>query len=70
MNGKMGEATANIINSISDQDKLLTRITEIRKAYYTKLAIKEDGTHTKNYVFLKGWLNRVDDCLKVEIKDG
>jgi hypothetical protein len=38
----MGEATALIINSISDKNKLLTRITDIRKAYYTKLAIKED----------------------------
>ncbi len=63
----MGEATAFIINSISDKNKLLTSITDIRKAYYTKLTIKEDGTHTKNY-FFKSWLNRVDDCLTVKIK--
>ena len=69
VDGKMGERTAVIINSIADQDNLLTRITEIRREYYTNLAIKADGTHTKNYVFLKGWLNRVDDCLNVKIED-
>ncbi|WP_238610631.1 glycoside hydrolase family 108 protein [Candidatus Schmidhempelia bombi] len=69
IDGKMGKATALIINSLSEQDKLLTRITEIRKEYYTNLAIKKDGTHTKNHVFLKGWLNRVDDCLTVEIEE-
>ncbi|WP_081298556.1 putative peptidoglycan-binding domain-containing protein [Gilliamella apicola] len=58
-----------MITSISDQDRLLTRITVIRREYYTNLALKEDGTHTKNYVFLNGWLNRVDDCLKVKIED-
>ena len=68
VNGKMDEKLALIINSISDENRLLTRITEIRRQYYTSLAIKKDGTHTKNYVFLKGWLNRVDDCLKVKIE--
>lgn len=66
---KIGESIAVIINSIADQDNLLTRNTEIRREYYINLAIKADGTHTKNYVFLEGWLNRVDDCLKVKIED-
>lgn len=39
IDGKMGERTAVIINFISDQDRLLTRITEIRQEYYTNLAI-------------------------------
>lgn len=40
-----------MITSISELDKLLTRITKIRREYYTNLAIKEDGTHRKTMYF-------------------
>ena len=67
VDGSMGNDTVNAINNIEDHNKLLERITAIRKDYYRKLAINDDGTFTKNYKFLKGWLNRVDDCLSVKI---
>ena len=60
--GGMGSKTIDAINNVEDQAKLLKRIGEIRKEYYTNLAIK-DGVHTKNYKFLAGWHSRVDDCL-------
>ncbi|SPL72533.1 glycoside hydrolase family 108 protein [Acinetobacter stercoris] len=67
IDGVMGSQTINALNSISDQIDLLNSITKIRKQYYTSLAFKKNGEKSKNYKFLKGWLNRVDDCLKVEL---
>jgi len=68
IDGAMGKKTISALNNIKDKDKLLKRITEIRKDYYTKLAYKSDGiTKSKNYKFLKGWLMRVDKCLKIKL---
>ena len=64
--GGIGSKTIEAINNVENQDKLLKRIGEIRKEYYTNLAIK-DGKHTKNYKFLTGWHNRVDDCLNLKL---
>jgi lysozyme family protein len=66
IDGGIGNQTINAINAVKDQEKLLKRIGEIRKEYYTNLAIK-GGKHTKNYKFLDGWINRVDDCLNTKI---
>lgn len=67
IDGGMGVKTIQALNSISDQDVLLKNITEIRKNYYISLAFDKKGNKTKNFKFLKGWLNRVDDCLRTEI---
>jgi lysozyme family protein len=66
IDGGIGKQTITAINAIENQDKLLKRIGEIRKEYYINLAIK-DGKHTKNYKFLDGWINRVEDCLTTKI---
>lgn len=60
--GSIGSKTIEALNNVHDQDKLLTRIAEIRKQYYTDLTFT-DGKKNSQDVFLKGWLNRVDDCL-------
>ncbi len=60
--GTIGSKTIEAINNVHDQDKLLTRLAEIRKQYYTDLTFT-DGKKNAQDVFLKGWLNRVDDCL-------
>jgi lysozyme family protein len=60
--GTIGSKTIEAINNVHDQDKLLTRIAEIRKQYYTDLTFT-NGKKNDQDVFLKGWLNRVDDCL-------
>ncbi|WP_312078749.1 putative peptidoglycan-binding domain-containing protein [Chryseobacterium sp.] len=65
--GGIGSLTVNAINSVEDQSKLFNRISEIRKEYYTDLAYNSDGTPSKNFKFLKGWLNRVDDCLNYKL---
>jgi len=64
VDGSMGKQTIQALNNVKNQEKLLQRITEIRKQYYKNLAYK-NGQKTKLYKFLKGWLHRVDDCLKV-----
>lgn len=66
-NRSIGEKTIQAIHNVEDQDKLLKRIGEIRKEYYTNLAYDSDNKPTKNYKFLKGWLSRVDDCLNINI---
>ncbi|WP_429291411.1 putative peptidoglycan-binding domain-containing protein [Paraburkholderia sp. CI3] len=53
----------NVINKISDQDALLNEIAELRRQYYTDITVRNPS----QIVFLKGWLNRVDDCLNVRI---
>lgn len=62
VDGAIGLQTIGALNNVQNQELLLKRITEIRKKYYTDLAIK-NGQRTKNYKFLQGWLNRVEDCL-------
>ena len=52
------------MNSVPDAGGLTQRISEIRKDYYENLV----SDNPKNAVFLKGWLNRVDNCMKVDIK--
>lgn len=61
--GAIGPKTIEALNNVEDQDKLLNRIAEIRKQYYTDLAYDSKGKPTKNIKFLKGWHNRVDECL-------
>jgi lysozyme family protein len=58
---------SSVINSVANQQDLLERISEIRRAYYTGLAIN-NGAKTKNFKFLKGWLNRVNDCLLINLR--
>ena len=67
IDGGMGPETIQALNNVSDQHTLLKEITLIRKNYYTALAFDKDGNKTRNHKFLRGWLNRVDDCLKVAI---
>jgi len=59
----MTEKTIDVLNNVTNQDRLLIRITEIRKQYYRNLTIYRPT----NKKYLRGWLSRVDDCLKVEI---
>ncbi|MEW6344893.1 MAG: glycosyl hydrolase 108 family protein [Paraburkholderia sp.] len=61
--GGMGKQTVDAMNAISDQETLLQDITSIRRQYYTNLTIK-DSRQIGN---LKGWLNRVNDCLQVKV---
>lgn len=63
IDGGIGNQTVTAINSVEDQDKLLKKLSEIRKKYYTDLTYT-DGEKNDQDVFLKGWLDRVDDCLK------
>ena len=63
IDGGIGPKTIEALNNVDDQDKLLNRIAEIRKKYYTDLAYDKDGKPTKNLKFLKGWHNRVEECL-------
>lgn len=63
IDGGIGNETVNSINNIQDQDKLLKRISEVRKEYYTDLTYTK-GEKNDQDAFLRGWLDRVDDCLK------
>lgn len=54
------------INAIEDQGQLLLRIAEIRKEYYRSLTIT-DGEPNSQVRFLNGWINRVNDCLRIDI---
>ncbi|WP_196786517.1 glycoside hydrolase family 108 protein [Burkholderia territorii] len=60
VDGGMGGETVAALNGIKNQDLLLQDIAEIRRQYYTNLTIN-DPTQIDN---LKGWLNRVNDCLQ------
>jgi lysozyme family protein len=53
VDGMLGRDTVSALNEIAD----------IRREYYTNLTIKDPS----QIVYLKGWLNRVDDCLRVNI---
>lgn len=59
-------STIDALNNIDNQQKLLEQIMEIRKSYYKNLAYK-NGKATALKKYLKGWLNRVDDCLGISI---
>lgn len=63
IDGGIGSQTIKAINNVENQDKLLNRLAEIRKQYYTNLTYT-DGKKNDQDVFLEGWNNRVDDCLK------
>ncbi|HCD4852097.1 TPA: hypothetical protein NBR86_005198, partial [Klebsiella pneumoniae] len=54
------------INAIEDQEQLLSRIAEVRKEYYRSLTITNGEPNTQ-VRFLTGWINRVNDCLRVNI---
>jgi len=58
--GAMGAQTVDALVAVPDQDKLLSDITALRKEYYNQL-VANDPSQTVN---LKGWINRVDDCLR------
>ncbi|WP_425494530.1 putative peptidoglycan-binding domain-containing protein [Lysobacter auxotrophicus] len=60
----MGRITIDAINSIADQEHLVQRIGVSRKAYYTSLTVDSKGIPNAKVKFLKGWHNRVDDCLR------
>lgn len=64
--GAIGKNTIKAINAVSDQAKLLKRIGEIRKQYYTDLTYT-NGKKNSQDVFLKGWHNRVDKCLNAKL---
>ncbi len=73
----IGENICHAINNIKDQNKLLKELTDLRKDYYIELAYKtnKDGTfkkdnngeliQTSDHKFLKGWLNRVENCFNI-----
>ena len=56
----MGAQTVDALVAVPDQDKLLSDITALRKEYYNQL-VANAPSQTVN---LKGWINRVDDCLR------
>ncbi|SAK74121.1 glycoside hydrolase family 108 protein [Caballeronia ptereochthonis] len=64
VDGGMGESTVDALNKIDDQDTLLNEIADLRRQYYTNITVKNQY----QIVFLKGWLNRVDDCLNVRVE--
>jgi lysozyme family protein len=61
--GGMGPQTVDALVEVPDQDKLLEDITALRKDYYNQLVANDPS----QIVNLKGWLNRVNDCLTVSI---
>lgn len=65
INNSMGKRTIDAINSVEDQGLLVQRIAVARKRYYTALTVDKDGRPNAKVKFLKGWHNRVDDCLRV-----
>ncbi|EKK5414547.1 hypothetical protein PN788_004599, partial [Enterobacter cloacae] len=62
----MDDNMIHCINAIEDQEQLLLRIAEIRKDYYRSLTIT-DGVPNTQVRFLNGWINRVNDCLRIDI---
>lgn len=62
----MDDDMIHCINAIEDQEQLLLRIAEIRKDYYRSLTIT-DGVPNTQVRFLNGWINRVNDCLRIDI---
>ncbi|TNV23012.1 hypothetical protein FH968_02930 [Buttiauxella sp. B2] len=66
VSNRMDDDMVHCINAIEDQGLLLTRIAEIRKDYYRSLTTT-NGEPNSQVRFLTGWLNRVDDCLRVSL---
>ncbi|EBU7380670.1 hypothetical protein DK046_21810 [Salmonella enterica subsp. enterica serovar Bredeney] len=66
VNNIMDDDMIHCINAVEDQEQLLLRIAEIRKDYYRSLTIT-NGEPNAQIKFLNGWINRVDDCLEVDI---
>ncbi|NLS54066.1 glycosyl hydrolase 108 family protein [Hafnia alvei] len=64
VSNKMDDNMIHCINNIDVQELLLNRIAEIRNEYYRSLTVT-NGKPNAQVKFLKGWLNRVDDCLQV-----
>ncbi len=62
----MDDDMIHCINAIEDQEQLLSRIAEVRKEYYRSLTIT-NGEPNAQVRFLTGWINRVNDCLRVNI---
>lgn len=62
----MDDDMIHCINAVDDQGQLLSRIAYIRRDYYRSLTIT-DGYPNTQVRFLTGWLNRVDDCLRVNV---
>lgn len=54
------------MNAVEDQEQFLSRIAETRKDYYRSLTITNGEPNTQ-IRFLDGWINRVNDCLGVDI---
>ncbi|XFP87464.1 glycosyl hydrolase 108 family protein [Klebsiella pneumoniae] len=62
----MDDDMIHCIDAIEDQEQLLSRIAEVRKEYYRSLTITNGEPNTQ-VRFLTGWINRVNDCLRVNI---
>ncbi|HHG0885222.1 TPA: glycoside hydrolase family 108 protein [Klebsiella pneumoniae] len=62
----MDDDMIHCINAIEDQEQLLSRIAEVRKEYYRSLTITNGEPNTQ-VRFLTSWINRVNDCLRVNI---
>ncbi len=62
----MDDDMIHCINAIEDQEQLLSRIAEVRKEYYRSLTITNGEPNTQ-VRFLTGWINRVNDFLRVNI---
>lgn len=62
----MDDDMIHCINAIEDQEQLLSRIAEVRKEYYRSLTITNGEPNTQ-VRFLTGWINRVNDCLRINI---
>lgn len=62
----MDDDMIHCMNAVEDQGKLLLRIAEIRKDYYRSLTITNGEPNTQ-VRFLDGWINRVNDCLRVDV---
>lgn len=60
IDGKIGPKTIEAMNSITDSAKLTEKIAGVRKKYYADLVLKKPQT----VKVLKGWLSRVDRCLR------
>lgn len=68
IDGQIGNKTIEAINTIENQTELLNKIGKKRKEYYKNLTIdKKTGKENDQIKNLKGWENRVNDCLNQNI---
>ncbi|QXE07345.1 chitinase (plasmid) [Paraburkholderia sprentiae WSM5005] len=63
LNSTMDQLMVDAINSVADQNVLIEKIAESRRAYYTALTVG----HPSQLQFLAGWINRVNDCSQANI---